>query len=333
MSEMFKQYMKLTIEPSHAEIVQCHNMMLESGFFLVNEAHAALKPTDRNEQVNDALIVFQMVLGKGLAMKKLIGGLDFDNSVNGNRMRGLVDPTTIAVLTRTQFEAFANFHNIYNSSDDSKLRDLLYDMWVISGLKARQATVNGEMLEEHKAKAELEKQKIDRIRTAILENPYYLALDTEQQKWFRERIKKRDFELLYKDGTFTKPGWRELYLSAGVRDVFMNQYSLLSLSTHPSNVSVFQYAQMFERGFNEEMAYTFLSQSTIIMAFMISEYCKYFPQAKAKFTELPEMHQMIVDSNNGNLRGREYEVSGVRDKYMQEFQAEYEKLLKAKKEQ
>lgn len=303
-------------------------MILESGFFLVNEVHSEIDPKERNEQVNDALIVLQMVLGKGLAIKNLIGGLDFDNSINGTKMKELIDPTTIAVLTRTQFEAFANFHNIYNSSNDKDLTNLLYDLWVISGLKYRQATVHEDMPEEHRAKAEQEKQKIERILNAIHENPHYMALDEKQKNWVDERIKKRDFELLFNEGKFSKPGWRELFLNAGVKDVFMSLYSLLSLSTHPSNVSVFQYNQMYEKGFNKEMAYSFLSQSTIIMAFMIAEYCKYFPIAKQKFQELPELHQYLIDSNNGNFRGKEYEVSGIRDKYKDEFQAEYEKLLK-----
>lgn len=326
MSEMFKQYMTLTVEPSPRAILKCHQMILESGFFLVNAVHSEIDPKERNEQVNDALIVLQMVLGKGLAIKKLIEGLDFANSINGARMRGLLDPTSIAVLTRTQFEAFANFHNIYNSSEDDQLRDLLYDIWVISGLKARQATVHGDMLEEHRGKAEQEKQKIEKITKKILENPYYLALDEKEKGWVNERIKKRDFELMFKEGKFSKPGWKELFLNAGVRDAFMNHYALLSLNTHPSNVSVFQYAQMFEKEFNEEMAFSFMNQSTIIMAFMIAEYCKYFPLAKSKFTELPDLHQLLIDSYNGNLRSPEYKVSGIHDKYKDEFQAEYEKL-------
>lgn len=108
----------------------------------------------------------------------------------------------------------------------------------------------------------------------------------------------------------------------------MNQYTLFSLSTHPSNVSVFQYAQMYVISFNEETAYIFLSQSAIIMAFIIAEYCKYFPIAKQKFKELPELHQYLIDSYNFNFRGNEYEVSGIRAKYEDEFQLEYEKLLK-----
>lgn len=333
MSEMFKQYMGLTIDPSPEAMMVSHQMMLETGFYLVNEVHGNIKPEQRTEQVNDALIVFQMVLGKGLAIKKLMEGLDFDNAVNGARMRGLLDPTSIAVLTRTQFEAFANFHNIFNSTDDEELTDLLYNMWVISGLKERQRTVAEDMADEHREKAEHEKEKIERIKEAILNNPYYNSLDSDKQKWFRERIKKRDFELLFKDGEFTKPGWRELFLNAEVNDVFMHLYSIMSLSTHPSNVSVFQYAQMFEKEFNSEMAHTFLSHSTIIMAFMIAEYCKYFELAREKFDELPDMHKMLVDSYNGNYRGRHNEVSGVRDKYMQEFQQEWEKILEQKKEQ
>ncbi len=116
-------------------------------------------------------------------------------------------------------------------------------------------------------------------------------------------------------------------MNAGVNEVFMHLYSLMSLSTHPSNITVFQYAQMFEKNFDAEMTFTFLGYSKIIMAFMIADYCKYFPIAKEKFLELPEINQLLVDSLNGTFRGRDFEISGLRNKYMAEFQVEFEKLI------
>lgn len=303
-------------------------MVLETGFCLLDAVHSKINRKDRNAQVNDALIVFQMILGKGLAIKKLATGLEFENSINGTKTSGLVDPTPIAVLARTQFEAFANFYNIFNSTDDQKLTDLLYDMWVIAGLNERQRTVSEDMNDGLKKKAESERKEIEELRTTILENPCFKNLDEQRQNWFRERIRKRDFELLFKDGKFTKPGWRELFLNADVKDVFMHLYSAMCLSAHPSNVSVFQYSQMFDKGFNNEMTFTYVGHSTIIMSFMIAEYCKYFSLAKDKFEKLPDLHKLIVDSYNGIYRGKQNEISDVRDKYEEEFQSAYEKFMK-----
>lgn len=328
MSSLFNQFMSLTLGKGEKETLACNKLILESGFFLTNKVHSEIIPKDRNEQLNDALIVFQMVLSKGLAVRRLQEGLDFQNSLNGTNMRSLVDPTAIAALIRTQFEAFANFHNIYNYPNDPELVSLLHSLWKLAGLKVRQNTVKDEMLEEHRIKAKLEATVIEELEQEIYSNAYYLALDETQQSWLRERMKKRDFELIFKDGKFIKPGWRELYLNAGAKETLLHQYALLSQYSHPSNVSVFQFAQMYEIGFEKEMGKLFLSQSSIIIAFMISEYCHYLPLAMKKFKELPDLNQLVIDSFNRNLRSKDYEISDITDKYAQDFQTEYKKMMK-----
>lgn len=327
MSKIFNQYIKLTLQKSNLEILQCQNIVLESGFFILEKMYTSSTSIKLDEQINDALITFQMFLGKGLAINKLINGLDFKSSINNIKIKELIDPTSIAILTRTQLEAFANFHNIYNANKDEHLRNLLYNLWVISGLKSRQSTVEEKLSEENRLKAEQEKKKIARLFEEIIENPYFSTLEPSEKKWFIERIKKRDFELQYSNGKFKKSNWRELLLSAGVNEIFTNLYKLLSISTHPTNVSVFQYAQMFEKGDNEEMAYAFLNQSNILTAFMISEFCDYFPEARVEFKSLPDINQLIIDSHNIFFRGMQFQVSNVHSKYEKEFQAEYEKRL------
>lgn len=326
MSSLFNQLMSLTLGKGEKETLACNKLILESGFFLTNKVHSEIIPQDRNEQLNDALIVFQMVFGKGLAVRRLQEGLEFQNSLNGTNMKGLVDPTAIAALIRTQFEAFTIFHNIYNYPNDPELVSLLYSLWKLAGLKVRQNTVKDDMMEEHRIKAQQEAKLIEELEQEIYSNAYYLALDETQQSWLRDRMKKRDFELLFKDGKFIKPGWRELYLNAGVKENLLHQYALLSQYSHPSNVSVFQFAQMYEVGFEKEMATSFLSQSSIIMAFMISEYCHYLPIAMEKFKELPDLNQLVINSFNRSMRGSDYIVSSIMDKYAEEFQLEYEKI-------
>ncbi len=160
MLKLSHEYFRLTMEPSPMEEVEVHNMMLETGFSLINSVHDEIP--QRNEQVNDALIVFQMVIAKGLAVKSLAEGLKFHNSLNGKKMQHFLDPTSIAVLARTQFEAFATFHNIFNSTSDQDLTDILYDLWVIAGLKERQRTVGEEIAVEHKEKVEAENRNYQR---------------------------------------------------------------------------------------------------------------------------------------------------------------------------
>lgn len=263
-----------------------------------------------------------------VAIHSLIQGINFKNSINNKSIAGLIDPTAIAALARTQLEAFANFHNIFNSTEDRTLTELLYNLWVVSGLNYRQKSVKEGMAEEHKLKAQREKLKIDVLIDEIHNNKYYTELSEPDQKWLNERIKKRDFELIFRDGKFLKPGWRELFLNSGVKTLFEDLYTIMSWSVHPSNISVFQYAEMFEKGYNINTAFTILDHSKFIMAFMISEYCKYFEVARQSFNELPLINRLMIESYNRQFRDPKYLISTVWDEYTPLFQSEYEKRIK-----
>ena len=105
------------------------------------------------------MILFQMVMSKGLAIQKLINGVDYRNPKTGINSN-ILDPTSLAILTRSQFEAFSIFHNIYVSNNDQNVIDLLHDIWVVAGLKERQKGFEPR-IEENRNKAAKEKEKID----------------------------------------------------------------------------------------------------------------------------------------------------------------------------
>lgn len=327
MSDLFKQYAELTFEPTPEKVTEGHSIVLEVGFHILNEFHKKIEGKPRTSQEQDALMTYQMVMAKGIAIATLAKGVSFQSKTLNSNISNLLDPTSIAALVRTQFEAFANFYNIYNSSNDENLRDLLYSVWVLAGLKERQRTIDPDISTEQRQKVSREKERIEKISEEIVRNSIYLGLETENQRWFEQQIKKRNFEFIYKDGKITKPGWRELFLNTGASDAFYSMYSLMSLSTHPSNVSVFQFAQMFQMKFNVQMLSSFQDYSKIIMAFMIASYCQYFPQAKLIFDELPRLNRVLIDSINANYRGVNYSISDSHSKFMEEHNSDFSEFL------
>jgi hypothetical protein len=254
----------------------------------------------RTHQNQDAMILYQMAISKGLAIMGLIDGVEYKNRETC-ASRKFLDPSPIAALTRTQFEAFSTFHNIYNSNEDPNVINLLHDIWVIAGLKERFKGTEPELL-EHKTKVQNDRNTIDSLILRVKNNKIFKDESIEKQNKILEWIDKRRFEVSYRNKKLVLLTQKDMFINAGVNQKFENQYAILSWYIHPSNISIMQFGQMFEKNFNEEHAYSFLHISRIIMSMLIVEYCNYFQIAKEEFQKLPKLDQLIVYIDNKTFR-------------------------------
>jgi hypothetical protein len=314
-------YFKYMFSESKEHIKESYLKVLDAGFQILNPVHEKIIGDKRTAQNQDALILFQMVLSKGLAIQKLIEGVDYYNpktELNTN----FLDPTSLAILTRSQYEAFSIFHNIYISNQDQNVIDLLHDIWVIAGLKERQKGFQP-TIEQNRIKAAKEKEKIEGLLTRIKTNPIFCKEEKEKQTKILDWIEKCKFEITYRNNKLVLLIQKDLFLNSGVNKAFENQYSFLSWFVHPSNISVLQFGQMFERNFNQEHAFTFLKVSRIIMSMLIVDYMKYFPMALEEFKNLPKIDQLIIHSDNRTFRSK----SEFRSDAMKHLEEEISVLL------
>jgi hypothetical protein len=299
-STLSTEYFRLMLSETKEDKKESYSKVVDAGFQILNPVHEKIIGDLRTAQNQDAMILFQMVISKGLAIQKLIDGVDYKNPKT-EITTNILDPTSIAALTRTQFEAFSNFHNIYLSSKDQNVIDLLHDLWVIAGLNERQRGFEP-TIEEHKIKAAQEKSKIDGLIERIKVNSVFCQEDTNKQGKILDWISKRKFEITYRNNKLVLLSQKDLFLNSGVNEAFENQYSLLSWFVHPSYISVLQFGQMYEKNFNEQHAYTFLRISRIIMSMLIADYNTYFDVAMEEYKNLPKIDQLIIHSDNKTFR-------------------------------
>lgn len=98
----------------------------------------------------------------------------------------------------------------------------------------------------------------------------------------------------------------------GIRaGLFDDIYTFFSLYTHPSNVAVFQFADMFKQGdeaflkltkFNLRDAFCFLS-------IFIADYLKLFPTVQQVFNSMNIRDQIVINFYNTFMRGRDYSIN------------------------
>lgn len=83
-------------------------------------------------------------------------------------------------------------------------------------------------------------------------------------------------------------------------DLMDQTYTYFSLYAHPSNVSVFQFSEMFDKekeDFKEIINFN-LKNTFSLYSFFIADYIKLFPDTLEIFEDQPVLNQIIIDHFN-----------------------------------
>jgi hypothetical protein len=352
MENKFEQFLRLSQPKTYGDSLETYQMVLDSGLYISQAVHKSLPEKDRDEFINDALILFQMTMAKGIAVLNIAKPINYYNSLGDFSLPDFVDPMAIASLVRPQYEAFTNFNNIFNSTEDKDARQFLYDVWVIAGLKERRrfyVEPSDEELEKmpenqrknawkRRDKSRKELKIIESLLDKVRSSPFYVNLDDKKRKNMDNNLKNRVFQFALSSGKMVKKSWLEMFLNTGAHEVFRPMYSLMSTTIHPSNVSVFQYAQQFDKYENIHSAKTLLKMSEKILCFFIADYCRYIPKAREEYQKLPEMNKVIIETANKHMRDFDFNLSDTIDRFSEDievyirdkFQGDYSKFYDGK---
>jgi len=259
----------------------------------------------------DAKLIIQMMLTKVLHLKTVIAGISF-TAKDSSTLNKIIDPTIVASLIRNIYETTAMFNLIYRNPKSKEERDILYLLWVHSGLKYRQRFGNVVTTEENKKKQEEEKNSIDKIVTEIENSTLFKSLDEKNQGKIRTKLKDRDYLIRFKDKEVVFLHWHELTKVIGVKDGMLDDiYTYFSLYSHPSNVAVFQFADMFKLG---EEAFPQMVNFNLKIAFFmfsifIADYIKLFPTVLQTYEKMSLRDQIVINFHNTMTRNYDYSIN------------------------
>lgn len=303
------EFRRLLNSDREEDKIDSYNNVVDSAFFVFN----SYRELQWNEMDSDAETLFQMTILKCLSLKKLISGVNYESNLSELRFNGLRDVFSMWTIVRAQFEATCNFFNIYlgTTSDDQKL--LWYNLWVISGLKYRQRSHGIIISEEGRAQLENERVIINNLIDDIHENPFYTSLTAENKIRIDRFITKREYQIVIQNSRVQKAGWKDLVMNMGINDSFDELYSFLSLSTHPSNISVLQFKELYSHGNSQRMSLIAIHISKLLIAFLTRDFLTYVSELRPSFEELPEINQMIINSINRTYRSPGYVLNNLNE--------------------
>lgn len=259
----------------------------------------------------DAKIVIQMMMTKALNLKNVLNGVEY-NSKDNNKLNNIIDPTIVASLIRNVYETTGMFNLIYRNSKNEDERSIIYLLWVHAGLSYRKRFDNIATIEENIKKIEKEKKQLESIKNQIEQNPLFLKLDDKNKGKIRTKLKEKDYLIRFQDEEVEFLSWRELTKTMDIKNGKLDHaYTYFSLYSHPSNVSVFQFENMFEKGkeaypdiviFNLQIAFYMFSV-------FIADYINLFPNVLKTYEEMGLVEQIVINFHNSLARGHEYDIN------------------------
>lgn len=306
--ELRQQFIKYIQKPTITEQKKVLDMF--SNFLLIAVRNHHNEDIDSNA-TGQAKLVLQMVLTKVLHLRSLVNGVSFTTN-DGTILNDIIDPTIVAISIRNIFETVGMFNLIYRTPKNEDEKTIVYLLWVIAGLAYRQRFETNIISEEVRKKYEFEKQEIRRLTSFIEQTPLFQVLDAKNQEKIRTRIKQKEYLIKFENNEVIFLAWHDLIANMGIKPgLFDNMYAYFSLYTHPSNVSVFQFGEMFEdeqKPFLELTSFN-LKYAVNLFSIFLSDYIAVFPKVLQSFEHLPLLEQILLDFPNKFMRGEEYSIN------------------------
>lgn len=302
------EYLRLSRCPSMKDSYDLLNIYAD--YFLQSVRNHHTEPVTTVAE-RDARMVNQMMLTKVLHIRQVVTGVSFTSS-DGTILNEIIDPTIVAPLIRNVYETVSMFNLIYRhtKTEDEKL--ILYNLWAIAGLNYRQKFESLITTPENDQKLKEEKQHIDSLVSEIENSNLYKGLNQKDKDKIQSKIKEKDFKIRFDNNKVVFLHWQELCTTMGVKfGLFDKIYTYFSLYSHPSNVAVFQFGEMFK---NEDKAFLDLTNYNlknlfVLLSIFIADYIHLFPTTLRTFESQSLINQLVINGQNKLLRDYEYSIN------------------------
>lgn len=252
-----------------------------------------------------------MFFTKMLTLKKALKGIDY-TSKDGTVLNNIIDPTTFIPLIRTIYESVCAFEIIYIIPDNDDKKNLIYNLWVKSGFEYRQRFRDKAVTPEFIKNIEEEKETIDYLKKEIEESSAYLALPITEQKKIQNAMKEKDYKIHINGSVVNKISWGEianLFGGTNTEEIFDQAYNYFSSYTHPSQVSVSHFQEMFTSEKTYVDIILFNTQFVFgLVSIFLADYIKIYPDYKKHFMSEDIRNQMVLDIYNRWIRGDDYQI-------------------------
>ena len=189
--ELRSQFVRLQ---DHENIEDCQELIGIHANFMMLAMKNHHSENIISEYEGHGKLVLQMIMTKIIAVNSLLNGLTFV-ATDGSSLNKLLDPVIFGTLIRNIYETVAMFNLVYRTPNTPDEKKIMYNLWVIAGLKYRQRFETDARTEENKQKVISERQQISELISEIEDTELYKSLDHKYRHMIQ--IKNKGQRLSY----------------------------------------------------------------------------------------------------------------------------------------
>ena len=304
MNDVYNKYKHLIECKTLTDSKQYYNIMLNCMKVIIDTKIYDSK----SERDNNAKAMFQMFFHRCLAIKNMFDGYGYKQETGNTiiKLRPIVYFPSMLSLIRDLYEAFCAFELIYIYPDSEDKRLIMYNLFLIQGLKERQKNYHSKEYDEQKKQDEcaIEKAKKEIKNTELyskLNNTNKNALD------YLMDIRPTYWRVIDENSNdvFKKFKAEEDYVLFGIKiESFEDTYSYLSMFSHPSYISILQFKSAYTNQ-GDNFVCLAIRYAVVLMSFYIADYCRLFPECNSVLDGLDMDNRFLVEFFDNLFRVRE----------------------------
>jgi hypothetical protein len=264
----------------------------------------------------EAKLIPQMVFTKLNHLKSIVAGINY-TSREGVSLNGIIDPVVVGNNIRSMYELVGMFNLVYRAAAARDEQDILHCLWAHAGLAYRQRFESVIKNEENRKKQEEELVIMQNLVEKIENTDLFKSFDDKNKGKIYTKLKEKDYLIRIQKGEVQFLHWHNLVEVMGIQNNFLDGiYTYFSLYAHPSNVAVFQFAEMFkddQEGFMELTAFH-LRTLFIFVSIFIADYIHLFNNVLITYNQMDIVSQIVINFHNKFARGNEFSIN---DSYLQ----------------
>jgi hypothetical protein len=260
----------------------------------------------------DAKMILQMMTTKLTHLRKILVTPEVQPNNVHSSLDKIIDPTVVASMIRNIYETVCLFHLIFINTKTKEERDLIYYLWVTAGLNYRQRFAPIATSPYNQEKQKEEKKDIESYIDGIRKSDLFKQLNEKDQNKILNKVKEKDYKIEFENGKINFLSWANIAGKFGSDPSFFEPlYTFFSLYSHPSQVAVFQFSQMFNKESKEYLNLTIYNIGFCfsLCSIFLADFIHVFPTARKTFEEFEDVEQIILDSYNRTLRGRKFSIN------------------------
>lgn len=250
-------------------------------------------------------IILQMIFTKLYHIRQNVEGIDYPG------LNKITDPSLISNNVRNLFETIAVFNLFFvksNSNDEKKLKLLIWDFCSLNYYKSI-TKVTDNLLDSNFE--ESNQTKIDAVKVKIENNNFYKSLAEKEQQKILNIIKGKEYKISMTDGIIKQLSWQDIADDfPDSKKILDKKYTYLSFFSHPSHLSVEQFARSFT---NEDRMWIELSAYNIKDCFLftsifVADYITVFPSVISTYNQQSNLNRNVINFYNVLVRGEAFSI-------------------------